>query len=77
MKAKDERVMKLFAKNLLQLRENKGLSQRQLAALSKVDHAKISKIESFKVNLTITTLVDLARGLGVHPKKLLDFEMGD
>jgi transcriptional regulator with XRE-family HTH domain len=42
-----------------------------------VDHAKISKIENNKANLLITTLVELADGLGVHPKKLLDIDFDD
>jgi transcriptional regulator with XRE-family HTH domain len=46
-----------------------------MASRCDVDHAKISKIESNKANLMVTTLMELADGLGVHPKKLLDFDV--
>lgn len=77
MKEKHEKALKQFAENLIRIRESKGLNKTQLAGLSKVQRAKISKIESCKVNLAITTLFDLAKGLRVHPKKLLDFEIDD
>jgi transcriptional regulator with XRE-family HTH domain len=73
MKDKDKQFLEKFAANLTKIREKKGLSQRQLGAICGVTHAKISKIESCKANLAVTTLAQLAEGLGVHPKKLLDF----
>ena len=74
MKEKDKAKLRKVAANLTKIRESKGLSIRQLAARCDVDHAKISKIESHKANLLVTTLIELAEGLGVHPKKLLDFD---
>jgi transcriptional regulator with XRE-family HTH domain len=62
---------------LTKIRESKGLSIRQLAARCDVDHAKISKIESNKANMMVTTLMELAEGLAIHPKKMLDFEIDD
>jgi transcriptional regulator with XRE-family HTH domain len=77
MKEKDKLKLRKVAANLTKIRESKGLSIRQLAARCDVDHAKISKIESNKANLMVTTLIELADGLGVHPKKLLDFDIGE
>lgn len=73
MKEKEEKFLMKFAANLVAIREKKGISQRQLATLAGLDHAQISRIENHKANLTVTTLAELAEGLGVHPKKLLDF----
>lgn len=75
MKDKDRKRMEKFAAHLSKLRENKGLSQRQLALRCDVDYGKISKIENNKANLLLTTLFELAEGLEVHPKKLLDFDI--
>lgn len=77
MKEKDKRRLRKLAANLTKIRESKGLSIRQLAARCDVDHAKISKIENNKANLMVTTLMELAEGLGVHPKKMLEFESED
>jgi transcriptional regulator with XRE-family HTH domain len=55
-------------------RKKKNLSYRKLAQLCSVDHSKISKIEKGQVNFQILTILELAKGLGIHPKKLLDFE---
>lgn len=77
MKEKDKLRLRKIAANLTKIRESKGLSIRQLATRCDVDHGKISKIEGNKVNLMVTTLMELAEGLGVHPKKLLDFEIDE
>jgi transcriptional regulator with XRE-family HTH domain len=77
MKEKDKRRLRKIAANLTKIRESKDLSIRELATRCDVDHSKISKIENNKVNLMVTTLMELADGLGVHPKKLLDFDIED
>jgi transcriptional regulator with XRE-family HTH domain len=76
MKDKDKRRLQQFAAHLSRLRQEKGLSQRALSARCEVDLGKISKIENSKANLVVTTLIELAEGLGVHPRELLnlDFE---
>jgi transcriptional regulator with XRE-family HTH domain len=76
MKPKDKIRLDKFAARLAKLREEKGLSQRALSARCEVDFGKISKIENGKANLVVTTLIELAEGLGVHPMELLniDFE---
>lgn len=71
MKEKDQVKLKLFAEHLAKLRKDKGLSIRALASRCDVDYGKISKIENNKANLTLTTLLELAEGLEVHPKELL------
>ena len=60
-------------KNLKEARARKGLSQRELSARSGVPQSHISKIESGKVDLRVSSLVALARVLGLElelvPKK--------
>lgn len=74
MKEKDKKRLKKFAAQLVKLRKKKGLSQRELSSRCDVDYGKISKLENNKANLTITTLIELAEGLEVHPKMLLDID---
>lgn len=64
-----------FGKNLKKIRTKKDLSLRQLAAACNVDHSDIGKFEKGQGNPTLLTILDLAAGLEVHPKKLLDFEI--
>ncbi len=75
MKARDKKRLQKFRENLARLREERGLSQRALSYLCDVDHTKISKLETNPdTNLNVTTLFELARGLGVHPKELIDYD---
>jgi transcriptional regulator with XRE-family HTH domain len=74
MKDRDKLRLKKFGEHLKYLREKKGLSIRELASLCDVDYGKISKLENNKANLTFTTLLELADGLEMSLKTLLDFE---
>jgi transcriptional regulator with XRE-family HTH domain len=75
MKLKDKKRLQQFRENLARIRKEKGLSQRGLSYLCDVDHTKISKLENDPTtNLNLTTLFELAKGLGVHPKTLIDYE---
>lgn len=75
MKPRDKKRLSKFRQKLVELRTEKGLSQRGLSYLCDVDHTKISKLENDEnTNLNLTTLFELAKGLGVHPKELIDFD---
>lgn len=74
MQEKDKQRLKQFGIHLSKIRKKKGLSMRELAARCDVDYAKISKLENNKANITITTLIELAEGLGIHPKELLNLD---
>lgn len=63
-----------LGKQLEKLRKKKNLSYRKFAQNCNIDYSDISKIEKGKANITMLTLLELAKGLEVHPKKLLDFE---
>jgi transcriptional regulator with XRE-family HTH domain len=76
MKPRDKKRLAKFRQNLVRLRKERGLSQRGLSYLCDVDYSKIGKLENDEdTNLNLTTLFELARGLGVHPKELIDFEV--
>jgi transcriptional regulator with XRE-family HTH domain len=69
---RDKKRLIEIGKHIRLLRENAGLSQSELAIRCDVDKNKLSLIENGKKDYNITTLLELARGLGKHPKKLLD-----
>ncbi|MGF1924245.1 MAG: helix-turn-helix domain-containing protein [Bacteroidia bacterium] len=66
-------IQKSFGENLQKIRNEKGLSLRALAAKCDVDDSKISKIENGKFNITLATIIELAKGLDIQPKALMDF----
>lgn len=67
--------MQTFRENLKRLRKEKGLSHRSLSYLCDLDYSRIAKLENDEnTNLNLTTLFELARGLNIHPKELIDYE---
>jgi transcriptional regulator with XRE-family HTH domain len=70
-----ESLKKKFGENLQQIRNSKKLSLLDLSYNCSLDESNISKIEHGKFNITLGTIVELAKGLDIHPKKLLDFEI--
>ncbi len=74
MKDRDKKRMDEFRKNLRKLREDRGWKQHDLASRCDVHRSKISALESNpESNLSLTTLFELAKGLEVHPKELIDY----
>ena len=74
MKEKDKKRLKKFGVHLKKLRTEKGLSLRELASRCDVDFSKIGKLETNQGNINITTLFEIAEGLELHPKELLDID---
>lgn len=75
METKKDIVLIKFGQHIKKLRKELGLSQDDVVMNSdRLIKATISDIENGKRNLSFTTLVDLAKGLGKHPKELFDFK---
>ena len=73
MKANYLKIQERFGANLKKIREAKDLSLRELAAKCDLDDSRISKIENGKFNIQLSTIFELAKGLDIEPKELLDF----
>ncbi|HTI07728.1 MAG TPA: helix-turn-helix transcriptional regulator [Puia sp.] len=73
--AGDKKALKEFGENLRKLRNEKGLSLREMSYACSIDNSKIAKIEKGKINITLTTLLQLAVALEIHPSTLLDYEL--
>jgi transcriptional regulator with XRE-family HTH domain len=67
-----EILKKRFGSTIQQLRKNKGRTLRQVASNCNLDNSKIAKIEDGKFNISLSTIVELARGLDEHPSRLLE-----
>ena len=66
-----EVLKKKFGATIQRLRKNKRLTLRQVSAACQLDNSKIAKIEDGKFNVALSTIIQLARGLGVSPSSLL------
>lgn len=53
-------------------RERKGWTQAELAAAAGIAQANLSNIETGKRDLTVSTLVRVARALGLRPSELIE-----
>jgi transcriptional regulator with XRE-family HTH domain len=71
----DTKALKKFGENLRRLRKAKGLSLREMSYACSIDNSKIAKIEKGMINITYTTLLQLAIALEVPPRTLVDYEM--
>lgn len=63
-----------FGKTLRKHRKEKGLSYRELARRCDVEYSNIGRIENGLVSIQLLTLFELAKGLGIHPRELFNFE---
>ncbi|MEJ7823063.1 MAG: helix-turn-helix transcriptional regulator [Chitinophagaceae bacterium] len=72
VKDSDKNKLKILGANIRRLREGKQLSLRELSYACNIDNSKIAKIEKGLVNITFTTLVQLAEALEIQPSELLN-----
>jgi len=56
------------------LRESKGVSQQDLAAICNFEKGNMSRLEAGRTNPTISTLYKISQALEVKITDLLDFE---
>lgn len=70
----DEEGVNAFAKRLKEVRKFKGYTQERLAFEADIELSQIARIETSRINPTLSTILRIARTLGVHPKELFDTE---
>ena len=68
---RNEKALHSFGQRLTQLREKRNLSIPDLAARTGLDARYIGRIEAGEINILVSTVFKLAKGLGVSPGELL------
>jgi transcriptional regulator with XRE-family HTH domain len=63
-----------FGRRVRQIREQRGLSQEQLADLAHVHRTYMSSVERGQRNIGLDNIISLARALGVPPAQF--FQQG-
>lgn len=61
-----------FGEHLRKVRQEKGLSMRQLASKAEIEYKQLSLIEHGEINTTISTVFALAEALEIPVKDLFD-----
>jgi transcriptional regulator with XRE-family HTH domain len=69
----DERLIRLVARRVQQLRNAKDLTQEDMQDFG-FSYRYYQRIEAAEENLTLKTLNRLAKAFGVEPESLLKFE---
>jgi transcriptional regulator with XRE-family HTH domain len=62
-----------LGKHIRKLREQKQMSLRDMSYACELDHSKISRIENGAINITYSTILQLAKALELPPYELLHF----
>ncbi|MCD7780125.1 MAG: helix-turn-helix transcriptional regulator [Candidatus Gastranaerophilales bacterium] len=62
-----------FAKKLKEIRQQRGLSQEDLALLCNIDRTYIGRLERHERKPSLLIADKIAKGLGLDIKELLDF----
>lgn len=66
-------LKKKFGKHLKKIRKEKGMSLLDVQYNCSLDNSNISKIEQGQFNVTLGTIVELAKGLEIEPARLMEF----
>lgn len=64
-----------FGRKLREVRLQKKLSYKALSQRCDMEVEDLQRIEEGKRNFNLSTAIELAMGLRVHPKELFDFDM--
>ena len=69
-----DQVLKNVGARIRLIRENKGLSQQDLAALCNFEKSNMARIEAGRTNLTLKTLFKISQALEITISELLNNE---
>lgn len=70
-----DKDLKRLGERIAEVRNDKGMSQSDLARVCDKDSQSINRIERGKVNPTYGYLLDICKGLEITVSELLDFDI--
>ena len=74
MKIRNQAYLTAFGENLKKLIDKKGVTPEAVAAVGGIETKQVYRVINGEHSATLSILVAIAKGLDVHPKKLLDFD---
>lgn len=73
MKVREQEFLKALGNRIKEMRKEKGLTQMQLAVRINNHDEQIGRIERAEVNVSASMLYQIAQGLDVELKELVNF----
>lgn len=73
MNRREQEFLESLGENIKRIRKEKHLTQMQLAVKIESHEQNIGRIERGEVNPTASTLYQIAQGLGVELRELVEF----
>ena len=72
---KISQLQQKIGNRIRELRESKGISQQNLAAICNFEKANLSRIEAGRTNPTISTLYKISQALDITISELVNVEV--
>lgn len=66
-------LLEKFGNHVRSIRVSKKLTYRKLATQCNIDFSNLRRIEQGKLNVTLITILELAKGLDVTASELLNY----
>lgn len=73
MQSEHREILIRFGKRLEELRKKQNLSLRKVALNCNIDHADVKKYENGEINISLLSIIELAKGLDVPIGELMNF----
>jgi len=74
MNVRNQRYLEAFGLNLKSLMKARKKTPEDIAALGNIETKQVYRAINGEHSTTLSVLYAIAKGLEMHPKKLLDFE---
>lgn len=74
VKVRNQAYLIAFGNNLKKLIAVKKKTPEEVAAIGNIETKQVYRVINAERSITLSTLLAIAKGLEVHPKKLLDFD---
>ncbi|MFG6686238.1 helix-turn-helix domain-containing protein [Mariniflexile sp. HNIBRBA6329] len=69
----EKKYLKKLGNRIVEIREGKGIKQKELSDLLDMDDGSLRRIESGRTNPTTTTLLSVSKALNIDMSELLNF----
>ena len=77
MKVRNQKYLDAFGAHLSRLLQEKGKTPEEVAAHGSIETKQVYRVINAEHSVTISITYAIAKGLGVHPKVLFDFDFKD
>jgi predicted transcriptional regulator len=77
VKVRNQKYLTAFGENLAKLLEERGKSPEEVATHGNIETKQVYRVINGEHSATISITYAIAKGLGVHPMKLFDFQFDE